>query len=158
MYLASFASLGHSINLFEATILYLKRNFISIFLPAGGISSLAFFTSDLEKKGIPKSQVHFASSIYGFISILSVILVSIPAFLYALHGGTVGKAYWLGLIALVLIFLSFYYVYRSIVGKGIIYRWLSKAYPSIEILIEDLQLHKVNRKYFFAYCLVFRFC
>lgn len=148
MYYASFASLGYKINLFEAVILYLKRNFISIFLPAGGISSLAFFTSDLEKRDIPKSQIHFASSIYGFISILSVIVVSIPAFLYALHEGTIGKADWLGLIALILIFLAFFYTYRSIAKKGVIFRWLLKAFPSLEIFIEDLQLKKINKKFF----------
>jgi phosphatidylglycerol lysyltransferase len=148
MYYASFASLGHKINLFEAVILYLKRNFISIFLPAGGISSLAFFTTDLEKKGIPKSQIHFASSIYGFISILSVIIISIPAFLFALHEGSIGKADWLGLIALILIFLGLFYTYRSIAKKGLIFRWLLKVFPSVEVFIEDLQLNKINRKFF----------
>jgi phosphatidylglycerol lysyltransferase len=148
MYYGSFASLGYRISLFDAIILFLKRNFISIFLPAGGISSLAFFTADLEKKDIPKTQIHFASSIYGFISILSVIVVSIPAFLYALHEGTIGKADWLGLIAVVLLFLSFFSVYRSIIKKGFIYNWLLKVYPSLEVLIDDLHFNKINRKFF----------
>jgi phosphatidylglycerol lysyltransferase len=148
MYYASFAALGQKINLFEATILYLKRNFISIFLPAGGISSLAFFTSDIEKKGIPKTQIHFASSIYGFISIFSVIIVSIPAFLFALHEGSIGKADWLGLLTLILILLGLFYAFWSISKRGIIFRWLVKIFPSLEVFIDDLQFHKINRNYF----------
>ena len=60
MYIASFATIRHRISLISAVILFLKRNLISIFLPAGGISSLAFFTGEIEKKGITKSQIHFA--------------------------------------------------------------------------------------------------
>ncbi len=52
MYITSFAAIRHRISLSSAVILFLKRNLISIFLPAGGISSLAFFTSEIEKKGV----------------------------------------------------------------------------------------------------------
>ena len=83
MYTASFASIRHRISLLSAVVLFLKRNLISIFLPAGGISSLAFFTDEIEKKGITKSQIHFASTVYGFVGILSVIVVAVPIFIYS---------------------------------------------------------------------------
>jgi phosphatidylglycerol lysyltransferase len=41
MYKAAFAAVGSRVGLVESTLLYLKRNFISVFLPAGGVSSLA---------------------------------------------------------------------------------------------------------------------
>ena len=78
MYVASYASIRHRIPLITAIVLFLKRNLISIFLPAGGISLLAFFTGEIEKKGITKSQIHFASAVYGFVGILSVIVVAVP--------------------------------------------------------------------------------
>ena len=37
MYKASFAAVKSSVSLTDTTILFLKRNFISVFLPAGGI-------------------------------------------------------------------------------------------------------------------------
>ena len=80
MYVASFASMRHRIPLITAIVLFLKRNLISIFLPAGGISSLAFFTGEIEKKGISKSQIHFTSAVYGFVGILSVIVVGLFQF------------------------------------------------------------------------------
>ena len=42
MYVTSFASIGTRLKLWDAIILFLKRNFISVFLPAGAVSSLAF--------------------------------------------------------------------------------------------------------------------
>lgn len=84
MYTASFSAIRHRISLLSALVLFLKRNLISIFLPAGGVSSLTFFTGAIEKKGITKSQIHFASTIYGFVGILSVIVVAVPIFVYSL--------------------------------------------------------------------------
>ncbi len=81
MYVFAFASGRNKVSLIDSIILFIKRNFISVFLPAGGISSLAFFTGAIESKEIKKTQIHFASSIYGFIGILSVVIVAIPAFI-----------------------------------------------------------------------------
>jgi len=79
MYVFAFAATRHKVSLADSTMLFIKRNLISVFLPAGGVSSLAFFTGAIEKKGIKNTQIHFASSIYGFIGILSVVIVAIPA-------------------------------------------------------------------------------
>ena len=59
MYVFSFASVRKKVSLLDSTILFIKRNFISVFIPAGGISSLAFFTGAIEKKGIKKTKIHF---------------------------------------------------------------------------------------------------
>jgi phosphatidylglycerol lysyltransferase len=103
MYKAAFASVASKISIIDGTVLYLKRNFVSVFLPAGGVSSLAFFSSDIEKKGVNKSQINFASSIYGFVGILSVVVIAIPVFMYGILQGAIGKGEWLGLIAVVLL-------------------------------------------------------
>jgi len=78
MYKLSFAAVGNRVPFSSTILLYLKRNFIGVFIPAGGVTSLAFFTGEIEKKGISKSKIHFASSIYGFVGILSVVIVAIP--------------------------------------------------------------------------------
>lgn len=51
--------------------MFLKRNLLSVFLPAGGFSSLAFFTGEVESRGASKSQIHLASTFFAFLSILS---------------------------------------------------------------------------------------
>jgi len=47
-YRSCFMTLHAKVTLKSSILLALKRNFISVFLPAGGVSSLAFFTSAIE--------------------------------------------------------------------------------------------------------------
>jgi phosphatidylglycerol lysyltransferase len=154
MYVFAFASARNKVSLIDSTILFIKRNFISIFLPAGGISSLAFFTSSIENKGIKKTQIHFASSIYGFIGILSVVVVAIPAFIYAILQGTTlsGELYALG--AVMILSLALIVIYRSIIKKGILFKILVKLSPAIEVIINDLQNNKIDNKKFLLTVLI----
>jgi phosphatidylglycerol lysyltransferase len=148
MYVASFASIRHRIPLWSAIILFLKRNLISVFLPAGGVSSLAFFTGEIEEKGIKRSHINFASTIYGFVGILSVILVAIPVFFYALLLGNLGRSEWLALASVIFLIALFYFAYRSILKQGIIFKWIIRFFPSFEVLLGDIQNNRIERKQF----------
>jgi phosphatidylglycerol lysyltransferase len=148
MYVFAFASTRHRVSLPDSTMLFIKRNLISVFLPAGGVSSLAFFTGAIEKKGIKNSQIHFASSIYGFIGILSVIIVAIPAFLYAIIEGTVGSGEWYALATIIFLNLALVLGYRSIIGKGVLYNLLVKFVPTTEVFMNDLQNNRIDKKAF----------
>ncbi|MCX6271464.1 MAG: phosphatidylglycerol lysyltransferase domain-containing protein [Bacteroidetes bacterium] len=146
--MASFTTIGCRISLKDAVILFLKRNFISVFLPAGGVSSLVFFTRDLEKKDITKTQIHFASSIYAFVGILSVLIVAFPAFLFALGEGSIGQGEWYALAAILLLSAGMVAFYRSVTRSGLLYRWLIKVYPFALIFLEELKNQKISRKQF----------
>jgi phosphatidylglycerol lysyltransferase len=148
MYVTSFASIDTKLNLWDAIILFLKRNFISVFLPAGAVSSLAFFSNEIEKKGITKTQVYFASSIYAFVGILSVVIVAIPAFLFVVSGGSIGMGKWYALLAVILLLLLFILIYYSLIRKWKLYKWVLKVYPKAELFIEELGNNKINRKQF----------
>ncbi len=102
MYVTSFSSIQCKVKLTDTISLFLKRNLISVFLPAGGVSSLAFFTGPLEKKGITRTQIHYASTIYAFIGILSVVIVAVPVFVLLLLKGNSSSSEWLALVALVI--------------------------------------------------------
>lgn len=154
MYVASFATVRHRLPLRLGIILFLKRNFISIFLPAGGVSSLAFFTGEIEKRGITKSHIHFASTIYGFTGILSVIIVAIPVFMYALTNGSIGQGEWTALVSLILLICLIYLVYRSFAGKGRAYRVLTGFFPSLEELIVELEDTKISKGQLFRTLLI----
>jgi phosphatidylglycerol lysyltransferase len=147
MYKMAFASLKSRIPLSVTILLFLKRNFISIFMPAGGIASLAFFTGDLEKRGITKSRVHFASSVYAFIGILSVILVAIPVLIYAAAEGFSGSSEWIAIAATLILIASLIAVYRSIVKKKRLFRLIIRFFPSSEVFLEDLAGHRIDTKH-----------
>jgi phosphatidylglycerol lysyltransferase len=148
MYVASFASIRHRIPLWSAIILFLKRNLISVFLPAGGVSSLAFFTGEIEEKGIKRSHINFASTIYGFVGILSVILVAIPVFFYALLLGNLGSSEWIAFASVILLIALFYFAYQSILKQGIIFKWIIRFFPSFEVLLGDIQNNRIERRHF----------
>src|SRR5258708_7182612 len=76
MYVHSFKTVGWTLKLRHGVALFLKRNLISVFLPAGGFSSLAFFSRSIEKRGASKSQINLASSIYAVSGILTVVVVA----------------------------------------------------------------------------------
>ena len=150
MYRAAFAAVSSNISIGTAMLLFLKRNFISVFLPAGGVSSLAFFGADIKKKGVESSQINYASSIYGFVGILSVIVIAIPVFIYGILKGTIGYGEWFGLLLVVLLLFAFYLFFKSILAKGAIYRNLTKRLPATATLTNALVNNKIIRKHFMA--------
>jgi phosphatidylglycerol lysyltransferase len=150
MYRAAFAAVSSKISVVDGTMLYLKRNFVSVFLPAGGVSSLAFFSGNIEKKGVSKSQINFASSIYGFIGILSVVVIAVPVFIYGVIEGSIGNGEWVGLLAVVLLIALLFGLYRSVISKGSIYLMLIKYIPVIEVYAAEFRESKVERKHFLA--------
>jgi phosphatidylglycerol lysyltransferase len=148
MYVFAFASGRNKVSLGNSIVLFIKRNFISIFLPAGGISSLAFFTGAIESKKISKAQIHFASSIYAFVGILTVVIIAIPAFIYSLVRGAVGSAEWYALAAVIILISGMYLLYRSVMRQGVIHRLIIKFSPSSEVFLNDLQDNKIDTKNF----------
>ncbi len=154
MYVASFASVNAKVTLWDAVILFLRRNFISVFIPAGGISSLAFFSKAIEKKGVSRSQIYFASSIYAFVGILSVIVVAFPAFLFAVSHDKSGMAKWYALSGAILILALFYFIYKSLMSKKSLYKWLIKIYPAAAVLIDEISTNEIIVKHFYFTVLV----
>ena len=147
MYCYSFRSVGESITLKSAMILFIKRNFISIFLPAGGISSLAFFTKNIERQHISKSKIHVASSIYAFVGIISVVVVAIPTLAYSFLKDTLSSNViytFSGLVLLVAVCVHFVY---SITSEGWVYRLIIKVSPGFEARLAELKAINFSRKY-----------
>ncbi len=154
MYVFSFASVKQKISLLDSSLLFIKRNLISVFLPAGGISSLAFYTKAIESKGIKKTQIHFASSVYGFIGMLTVVIVAVPAFIFSILKGTTSSGEWYALGSVLVLIIALFYLYRSIINKGILYSLLIRIIPSAEVFMTDLQNNKIDRKKFLITILI----
>jgi phosphatidylglycerol lysyltransferase len=148
MYVVSFVAIGAKITWKDANTLFLKRNFISVFIPAGGITSLFLFTDALLKKGTTKTEIHLASAIYGFVGIVSVIILAIPLFLFSLLEGSIGDTEWLVLCLVIVILPLLVLLFNSIIQKGKFYRLLLKSFPKIEPFLIDLHEQKINRNAF----------
>ena len=147
MYRMAFASVRKRVPLWLTIVLFLKRNLISIFMPAGGVTSLAFFSEDVEQEGNSRTKIYFASSIYAFIGILSTVIVAVPVFIYALAKGMQGIGEILGLAAMILTLAAVYVIYRSLVSRRFVYKLILKYFPSTEVIIEELISHSIESRY-----------
>ena len=150
MYQSAFAAVATSVSVGDGMLLFLKRNFVSVFLPAGGVSSLAFFSGDIQKKGVSQSQINYASSIYGFVGILSVLIIAIPVFVYAVLKGTIGSGEWFSLLAVALLLTVVYLFFKSVVRKKAAYRYLVKYIPAAQVYVSEFASNQIERKHFMA--------
>jgi phosphatidylglycerol lysyltransferase len=139
MYQASFRALQLKLGLWDSTILFLKRNLISIFLPGGSITSLAFFTKDIQKETSEenRSRIHFASSIYGFTGIVSIIIISIPVLSYLILSGDSWKNANQAVAIVIFLLIIMLYALTSFFRKGWVYRLLGRFIPQINTEFKD---------------------
>jgi phosphatidylglycerol lysyltransferase len=146
MYIHSYLAMGIKIPLKVALRMFLKRNLLSVFLPAGGFSSLAFFTGEVESKGASKSQIHLASTFFAFFSILSVVVVAFPVFGFALLRYELGNAELFAFTFLIILIASFFIILYSLAKKGKAYKWLSRIRPSLGLILDEMIGQSIDRK------------
>ena len=126
-----------------------KKKFLKFFLPAGGISSLAFTPRKIQRKNYDKKTVHKASAIYGFVGIVTVFLVGIPVVAYAafVNKNFGNSGIWLigvGLfIGLVL------WMVNSLRKKGLIYDFIKQHFPKQITNIDEFVGGEIHKKYFY---------
>ena len=77
---------------------------------------------------------------------MTVVSVAIPIFIYALIEGLSGAGEVFGLAAMILVIITLLLSYRSVIHKGLLYRILIRFFPSLEVLLEDLISHTIDRK------------
>ncbi len=146
MYVYSFLAIGKKVSLWNCTILFLKRNFISVFLPAGGITSLAFFNREIKNSHIKKSHIQASSTIYAIVGILSVVLVAIPALCFSFSSDLAEPRAWIALAVLIAFFVLLYLLYKDLKQKGKIYQWLTKHSSSFEEFIQVFNENQIDKK------------
>ena len=161
MYRKSFAAIGLSLQWGNAVLLFLKRNFISVFLPAGGVSALAYSPSQIRKTGFSKMQVHQASGLFGFAGLLTVFIAGLPVIIFTFFTSSQFNNSWIGLLVILIIITVLYVIVRSIKQKGVLYQWIDKKFPSVTPTLNELFAANVNKKEFsgaVAYSIVVELC
>ncbi len=154
MYVFSFRTAGVKVGIDSTLPLYLKRNLISVFLPAGGFSSLMFFTRPLTEKGINNSEIHYSSYIYGLISILSVIVVAFPLLVLLLLRNKLTSAELIPFIIIVLLIIVVLYLVWSFVKRKMMYRVVQRMNPKALVFIDNILATELNVKHFIFTLLV----
>ncbi|ASK28915.1 ABC transporter permease [Chryseobacterium sp. T16E-39] len=154
MYVTSFRATQLNVSLSDATSLFLKRNFLSIFLPAGGVSSLAYLPRNIRTKGYKSSKIHQASAIYGFVGLLTVMIVGIPLIAYAVFINKNFNDSWVGIVVLAAILLGSYLLFISFRKKNSFYQFLDKKFPKFISSIDEIFSNEIDKRYFWITVLV----
>ncbi|SDQ03984.1 phosphatidylglycerol lysyltransferase [Chryseobacterium soldanellicola] len=154
MYVTSFRSTGLDIKLPDSIGLFLKRNFLSIFLPAGGVSSLAYLPRNIRTKGYKSSKIHQASAVYGFVGLLTVLIVGIPLIAYAVFINKNFGDSWISIAVLTGVLLLCYFIFISFRRKNAVYRFFEKKFPKIIRSAEEIFNSEIDKKYFWLTVLV----
>jgi len=148
LYVYSFYAVEGSISWMNAIELFLKRNVIAVFLPAGGITALAYLPASIRKAQVHKQQVHQASVIYGFIGIFSVFIVAVPVLLYLSVQKNPVPGTTSGLITIVAMLVAMVFFVRSVQTKGKLYQWIIKGRPKVEAKLNEVFAFKLVMKQF----------
>ena len=138
MYVYSFATVKSKLSWVLAIELYLKRNFLSVFLPAGGITALAYMPNSLRASAVHKREVHQASGIYAFTGMLSLFLVGVPVIVYTIFQPCHVEHATTGVVILALLLSAVIYVIYSIRNKGLIYSLMVRFFPSMEKKLAEI--------------------
>lgn len=147
MYVQSFKTLSLSLTIKKAITLFLKRNLISVFLPAGGFSSLVFFSKDIESKQISKSQIYLASTLFAILGILSVVFIAIPALYYALLKAMLHSAEIIGFAVITLLSVVLIIAWYSLLRKGWLYYLVKEKRPDWLFFIDELSSNQFSKKH-----------
>lgn len=148
MYRKSFAAVRLELPLAQGIVLFLKRNLLSVFLPAGGVSSLAYTPSYIRQKGFGRMQVHQASGIYGFVGLLTVFLAGLPVIVYmAFTKGGLHNA-GTSLVSLLAILVLLWMATVSLRPGKYLNRQISKYFPSAAPMLEGLFTAKLDNRAF----------
>ncbi len=146
MYVFSFQAVGSRIGWGEASLLYLQRNFVSVFLPAGGVVSLGMFTRKIERQGIPKGKIHLASALHLLVGMSTVALVAVPVLVWtglrhSLSTGEVFGFFWvMGTVALLA------WAVGSVRRGGAAAGWLRRLAPGLDSILHELHGVRLNRR------------
>src|SRR5680860_1838880 len=146
MYQYSFRAVKKKIPLKTALLLYLKRNFISVFIPAGMVTNMFFFNKDIEEKqGIDRTFIYYASTLFSICSIASSILIAIPAVVLLIFKDGLKGDIIIGIGVALAILGSIVYLAVSIVRMGSVFRFLQKTAPKLAKSLGELRDYPLNR-------------
>lgn len=149
MYRQSFKALGLQVGLGAMVRLFLKRNLVSVFLPAGFLSSQAFFSREVARsEQVKERDILSASGIFSVAALLSMVVVVVPALGWLLTQGIlpVGAAETFILLSILLLGLTG--ALFSFTRFGFVYRRSQKYFPVWTTRLDRLNWSRFEGKYF----------
>lgn len=148
MYQYSFKAIGENIRLSTGILLFLKRNLVSVFLPAGVLTNMLFFNQEVTRKEqVSVTQIYFASSIFSICSIGSAIVVGLPALFWLFLKNSLSDEMVWGLVLTLALLAILALAIYNFIRQGFIYKLFKKYIPGFLETLEELQNQSVQQRF-----------
>lgn len=144
IYVNSFLAVGVRLRLSKSIELFLKRSLISIFLPGGGITALAYTPGSVRKTVEEKLKIHQASGLFAFAGLFSTFLVGLPVLVMNVHRNSLVGLGIAGASVLLVLLL-----FKGIRNKGQWYQGLHQRFPKLAGRLYELTSASINKRDFY---------
>lgn len=150
MYLFSFAAISTAFPLSRSIELFLKRNFLSTFLPGGGVSALAYVPKGTKRIVPDRMKIHQASGLFGFAGVLSTFIISLIVLLLAAGTGKSKDVQEtvIGMVILTILIALLLFVLYNIRKEKALFQWIKKRYPKSALTLLEVTGASVNGKWY----------
>ena len=138
MYWFSFKAINQKLSLQLCIELFLKRNFLSVFIPGGGVSALAYIPKNVRKSMREKTVIHQASALFGFAGVLSTFIISLVILVSSFQSNNASQQTTLGLIILTAFVLLLFYIIYVVKKERKLFIWIHNKYPGTAIKIKNI--------------------
>ena len=126
IYVKSFSALDTPLGIAKSITLFLKRNLISLFLPGGGITALAYTPLSIKNAVPEKRKIHQASALFAFAGLASTFLVGLPVVFVNVQRRSLA-----GLVLVAACLLLVIAAFNAIQKKGKLYLLLHQRFPQL---------------------------
>ena len=126
IYVKSFSALGAPLGISKSIELFLKRNLISLFLPGGGLTALAYTPATVKNAITEKIKIHQASALFAFAGLVSTFFVGLPVVFLNVQGSSLA-----GLVIVAACILLVVAVFNAVHKMGRLYALLNQRFPRV---------------------------
>ena len=149
MYRQSFRAIGRRVGIGAMMQLYLKRNFVSVFLPAGFLSSQAFFSGEVARtERVREGEVLAASGVFSVAGLLSMVAVVVPALGWLLAQNLLPGGAAMAFLTMSAIFIGIVVAMVNFVRRGAAYFFYKKHLPALTARLEGLDWSGFDKRFF----------
>ena len=150
MYMFSFRAIGQRVSLTLCIELFLKRSFLSVFLPGGGVSSLAYTPNNIKREVKDTLTIYQASALFGFAGVLSTFVISLVVIVSTIGSKQNIEGTEFGLVLLAILIALLFYLMYAVRKEKKIFRWLRSKYPKAASRISEVAGVSVSSGFYTA--------
>lgn len=143
MYKSSFAAVGSRLKWPAAIELFLKRNLLSVFVPGGGVSALAYTPGSVKRSVTERLKIHQASGLYAFAGLLSLFIVGFPVLILHVQQAQRAAGFGLAAMAMAALLAVLFFHYK---GPERMHRLLQRRFPKLSERLFQLTNTTVDKK------------